>query len=271
MRTFLAIFALTSLTILVSADEIKLHDGVVIQGKITAETGSTVMIKTPSGTVIVERSTIASLSKSDSVPSAVHSTSSPPAQTGKPELPTTGPEFWPPKLNQTFPELTLFNQHGKVVTLSKIARGRPILLEPVGMTCRACQAFSGAHKYGPYKGIEPQANLEAIEASFPRYTQGESLSNPRIVFVQLVLFDMDMKAPKPEAIREWAKHFKLAHKPNTYVLAGTPEMVSQESFDMIPGFFLIDREFVLKGDATGHKPQHNLWREVLPSIPQAMR
>lgn len=271
MRIFIAIFFLASLTILVSGDEIRLHDGVIINGKITAETSSTVMIKTPSGTVIVERSTIASLTKSNSDTTGATSPSSSASPNSKRAAATTGPEFWPPKLDQKFPELTLYNQHGKIVTLSKVARGRPILLEPVGMSCRACQAFSGAHKYGPYKGIEPQANLEAIETSFPRYTEGGSLSNPNIVFVQLILFDMDMKAPAPETVREWAKHFKLAHKPNTHILAGTPKMVSQESFDMIPGFFLIDKKFVLRADATGHQPRHNLWREVLPSVPQVMR
>ncbi len=271
MRPAFTIIALVLATVFLAADEIQLHDGVVIRGRITAETSASVMMKTPSGTLIVDRSTIARMTKSDTATPKNEAPTQPPPQKGQPDSTQLGAEFWPPRLNQRFPELTLYNQHGKVVTLSKLARGRAILLEPVGMSCRACQAFSGGHDYGAFQGVEPQADLESIEKSFPRYTGGESLANPRIVFVQLILFDMNMKAPSPDAVRDWAKHFKLAHKPNTYILAGTPEMVSQASFDMIPGFFLIDKKFVLKSDATGHRPKNNLWREVLPSIPLTLR
>lgn len=257
--------------ILVSADEIKLHDGVVIRGKISAETSSTIMMKTSGGTIMIERSTIASVSKSETPSSTSKQTQTELPQLVKSAAPELGPEFWPPKLNQKFPELTLYNQHGKIVSLSKVARGRVILLEPVGMTCQACQAFSGGHEYGPFREIEPQSNLDSIEKSFPQYTQGGSLANPQIVFVQLILFNMDMDAPSPEEIREWAKHFKLTHKPNTYVLAGTTAMVHQDSYDMIPGFLLIDKDFILRADASGPNPKHNLWREVLPSIPLVLR
>lgn len=269
MRIFLSALALSFSVILVSADEIRLNDGVVIRGKITAETGTTVMMKTSGGTIMVERSTISSLSKSDSI--ATNSPSKEQPQPSKSTESKLGPEFWPPRVDHKFPELTLYNQHGKIVSLSKIARGRVVLLEPVGMTCQACQAFSGGHQYGPFQGVEPQSNLTSIEESFPQYTQGGSLSNPNIVFVQLILFNMNMDAPTPEEIRDWAKHFKLAHKPNTYVLAGTPDMVRQDSYDMIPGFLLIDKDFVLRADASGPNPKHNLWQEVLPSIPVAMR
>ncbi len=220
---------------------------------------------------MIERSTIASLSKTEANSNTSNQSRTEAPQQTESATPELGPSFWPPKLNQKFPELTLYNQHGKIVSLSKVARGRVILLEPVGMTCQACQAFSGGHEYGPFREVEPQSNLDSIEKSFPQYTKGNSLANPQIVFVQLILFNMDMDAPSPQEIRDWAKHFKLAHKPNTYILAGTPDMVRQDSYDMVPGFLLIDKDFVLRADATGPKPKHNLWREVLPSIPLALR
>jgi hypothetical protein len=37
---------------------------------------------------------------------------------------------------------------------------------------------------------------------------------------------------------------------------------------MIPGFQLIDRDFVLRYDASGHRPRHDLWRELMPAIPR---
>jgi hypothetical protein len=36
---------------------------------------------------------------------------------------------------------------------------------------------------------------------------------------------------------------------------------------MIPGFQLIDADFVLRFDASGHHPKHDLWRELLPAVP----
>ena len=33
---------------------------------------------------------------------------------------------------------------------------------------------------------------------------------------------------------------------------------------MVPGFQLVDRRFVLRWDATGHSPRHNLYTELLP-------
>ncbi len=254
-----------------SADEVELRDGVVIRGKITAETGSMIMMKTSAGTIMVERSTIASVSKNETNANTATDFTGKVPQQIKSTTPKLGPSFWPPKLNQKFPELTLYNQHGKIVSLSKVARGRIILLEPVGMTCQACQAFSGGHDFGPFREVQPQSNLVSIEKSFPKYAEGGSLANPQIVFVQLILFNMDMDAPSLQEIREWAKHFKLAHKPNTYVLAGTPEMACRDSYDMIPGFLMIDKDFILRADATGPDPKHNLWRELLPSIPLALR
>ena len=39
---------------------------------------------------------------------------------------------------------------------------------------------------------------------------------------------------------------------------------------MIPGFQLIDREFVLRYDGTGHRPRHDIWRELMPAIPSLL-
>ena len=46
---------------------------------------------------------------------------------------------WPPKLNEPYPDLQLIDQEGAPTRLSDF-KGRIILLEPIGMTCKACQA-----------------------------------------------------------------------------------------------------------------------------------
>jgi len=35
---------------------------------------------------------------------------------------------------------------------------------------------------------------------------------------------------------------------------------------MIPGFFLIDKDFILRSDSTGHRPKHNLYTQLLPEL-----
>lgn len=49
------------------------------------------------------------------------------------------------------------------------------------------------------------------------------------------------------------------------VLAGGKDMVNQASYDMIPGLQLIDKNFVLRYDASGHNPKHS-WGELFGSL-----
>jgi hypothetical protein len=176
---------------------------------------------------------------------------------------------WPPRLGEPYPDLTLIDQTGEPVRLSSF-KGSVILIEPVGMTCSGCQAFSGAHRRGSFKGITPQPGLPSMEELFPRFTGGLSLSDRRIVFVQILLYSMSMDAPTPADAREWAEHFGLDRSKNHVVLAGTKDLLGQASYDMIPGFQLVDRNFVLQADSTGHNPRHNLVSHLLPMVPQLL-
>lgn len=176
---------------------------------------------------------------------------------------------WPPKLGEPYPELELTNQTGQPVKLASF-KGRVILIEPVGMTCPACQEFSGAHRYGSFEGVVPQPGLPSIEELFPRYTNGLSLSDERIVFVQLLLYSMSMGTPTSDDARRWAEHFKLAQLKNYFVLVGTKDLLGPASYNMIPGFQLIDRNFVMRADSTGHQPRHNLFTELLPMVPRLL-
>jgi hypothetical protein len=50
------------------------------------------------------------------------------------------------------------------------------------------------------------------------------------------------------------------------VLGGSPELANANSQVLIPGFQLIDRNFVLRMDSTGENPANDLYRELLPNI-----
>lgn len=180
--------------------------------------------------------------------------------------------IWPPRLDEPYPDLNLLDASGNRVSLSSF-KGNVILLEPIGMTCPACNAFSGANRgeIGHFEGIVPQRGLKSIEELMPEYSWGTETSDDRLVFVQLLLYDLKMKAPLVEDARNWAEHFKLNECDNCVVLVGKDYLIGDASYNMIPGFQLVDKDFFLRYDSTGHRPTHDLWTELLPALPGLLR
>ena len=172
---------------------------------------------------------------------------------------------WPPTLDQPFPDIALIDQTGQAVRMSSF-KGKVVLVEYVGMTCTACQAFSGAHDVGVYGGASAQQGLESIERLFPKYTGGVSLDDEQVVFVQILLYDMSMGAPTATDVRDWARHFGFDRSRNQVVLAGKRSLLGKASYNLIPGFQLIDKNSVIRSDSTGHQPRHNLFTELLPMV-----
>ncbi|WP_145057078.1 thioredoxin domain-containing protein [Adhaeretor mobilis] len=178
---------------------------------------------------------------------------------------TTQDFDWPPKLNETYPDFQLIDQEGTPTRLSEF-KGKIILLEPIGMPCKACQAFSGGHERGGFRDIPPQPGLPSIEEAARKYG-GFDLSDDRIVKIRLLLYSLAMRAPTAEDARAWAEHFGLERAKNEIVLAGLPSMIGDASYRMIPGLQLIDQEMVLRADGTGRShQQHDLYRELLPGV-----
>jgi hypothetical protein len=182
---------------------------------------------------------------------------------------TGRPPSWPPEKNRSYPDLELVDQNGDVTRLSDF-RGKVILLEPVGIACEACVAFSGGHERGAFDGISPQLDLDSI-AQYARDYGRVRLDDQRIVHVQLILFNKDMEAPTAEEVRAWSDHFGFDRSKNRIVLAGTPRMATKASRDLVPGFQLIDRSFVLRADSTGNEPQDNLYTKLLPLLRKLAR
>lgn len=171
--------------------------------------------------------------------------------------------FWPPVVNQIYPEVELSDLSGKKVKLSSYA-GRVILLEPIGMSCPACQAFVGGNTKGGMNGVSPQAGLDNVEALLSK--QGVSAADPRLVRVQLLLYGPTLNAPTLSEAQAWAKHFDFGRRSNEVLLIGDQRYINQFSYDMIPGFQLIDKNFVLRCDACGHNPKSNMYTELMPMV-----
>ena len=172
---------------------------------------------------------------------------------------------WPPIVGEVYPDLELIDEYGQKVRLSSF-KGSVLVMEPIGMTCAACQAYSGGHQFGSFGGVVPQKGLPSIEKFFPDFTNGLALSDHRIVFIQVLLFNMSMGAPTGEDVRSWSDHFKMERSDNYVVLGGTKRLLGPASNKMIPGFQLVDQDFILRADSTGHSPRDNLYTTLLPMV-----
>ena len=180
------------------------------------------------------------------------------------------PNPWPPVLNQLYPDLELIDQSGETFKLSYL-KGKVIIIEPIGMNCPSCQAYSGAHDYGAFEHNPIEKYSKSFRKIFPLYAEGLELPSKDIIFVQLLLYDMRMGKPTAKDAHEWAQHFKFYRKNNHFVAVSPRDMRSAESYAMIPGFQLIDKNFVLRIDSTGHHPKHGLYKHLIPMTPEFVK
>jgi len=182
----------------------------------------------------------------------------------EPEKPLKG---WPPNVGQFYPNVALPDQTGLVSAIADF-RGKVILLEVVGMTCKACNAFAGGNEpgVGGFRGISPQPGLGSIDR-YAKTHVGVSLDHPDLVFIQLVLYGMDGRSPPSEAdVRAWATHFGMDRNRNEVVLTGDQRFISPETRRLIPGFHLIDRSGILRA-LSSNDPRHDrLYDGVLPKM-----
>jgi len=176
---------------------------------------------------------------------------------------------WPPQMEELYPDLELIDQDGNQWNLSRF-KGQVILVEPIGMNCPACQSYAGAHIKGSYGNITPQKGLEDFEGYFESYAGGLSLHDEGIVLVELLLYDLTMGHPTRKDAEKWAEHFGMKSENNHFVVIPATDMRNQASYDLIPGYQLIDKNFKLRSDSTGHHPRDNLWQTLLPMVPKVL-
>jgi hypothetical protein len=172
---------------------------------------------------------------------------------------------WPPRVGEAYPDLELSDLNGDPVKLSKF-RGQAFIIEPVGVTCRGCQAFAGGQQVGGFSGYEPQAGLE----SFPEYFQqltGLRFEEQPLLLIQIVFYGRDGGAPTLQEAQAWERHFAAVAPKNTIVLFADQAMIRPETRSMIPGFQLVDEHFILVSD-TGNPPRQSVYEELIPLAKQ---
>lgn len=187
------------------------------------------------------------------------------------ESTAVGPEkMWPPQVGKPFPDIAFTNYDGSTIHLSDF-EGKVVLVEPVGMTCTACNAFSGGHKYGGIADIRPQTNLRALEDYLYEYGFGMTLDHPDLVFVQILIYDLAVDAVGLDDVQIWAEHYRFDTNPDVFVVFSEADLRSRASFEMIPGVLLVDKTSVVRFDSTGNQRRHNLFTELLPNVSLLLR
>lgn len=179
-------------------------------------------------------------------------------------------EFWPPVDGQRYPELVLEDSHGQTVRLSDHA-GKLILVELAAIPCKGCQAFAGGNQYGGFSGVGVQKGLDSIHNYTRNIASIDLKSSDDVLLVQLLLYGKGMGAPTREETQGWAEHFRIHDSEHQFVLRGDPSMVNRTTYNMIPGFHLIDRDFILRSDSCGHRPKENLYTDLLPKLKELAR
>lgn len=172
---------------------------------------------------------------------------------------------WPPRVGSYYSDLNLTDQNGEPFRLSSL-QGKVILLELVAIPCKGCQSFAGANDRGGYGGVAVQPGLDSIHKYAKRFGGVDLSRSNNVAFVQLLLYGESMRHPTQEEVTGWAGHFGMNRSRNHIVLRGDESMVNRTSYAMIPGFHLIDRNFVLRYDSSGHRPKHDLYHELLPAL-----
>jgi thiol-disulfide isomerase/thioredoxin len=175
---------------------------------------------------------------------------------------------WPPQLDQPYPLINMIDQEGKLTSLEEF-RGKVVLVELIGMSCPACVALSGGDLYGGFGSTMPQPGIESIDEYVERYA-GETVENPDIIFVQILLFDTNMEPTDADDAQTWAYHFRNTRERNRIVLAGSEALFGEASKAMVPGFHLLDRNLVMRADSSGLTPKQNLYEELIPKITELL-
>lgn len=175
---------------------------------------------------------------------------------------------FPPLKGQSYPDSRLIDQDGQPLVIEDF-RGEVVLVELAAIPCGGCQAFAGANDKGGYLTSKVQSNLKSIHHYVERFAKVELGRD--VVFVQMLIYNNDMKAPTQEEVAGWAEHFGMKTENRHYVVGAPGSILSQETRDAIPGFHLIDHRGNLVGDSCGHQPVDNLFEDLLPKLSKLAR
>lgn len=171
---------------------------------------------------------------------------------------------WPPAVGLGFPRQKFVTAAGQSLELTQF-RGKVVLVHLIGTPSRTSVAFAGGKLAGTYQGVAAQEGLESI-ATYARHFAGVRMEDPRLVVLHLILFNKQMRAPTRDELRDWETHFGVDHRDNEIVAGGDSRLATATSRQLVPGFWLLDQDAILRAAATGAEPEFDLYQELLPMM-----
>lgn len=168
-----------------------------------------------------------------------------------------------PIVGQPYPDLEYINQDGRTVRISDF-KGNVVIVELIGMPCKACHAWSGAHEKGAFLNIAPQPQLESFKNYFESIS-GLRWGHPGIIFLQIIFYDINMQHPTADDAKRWATHFGFKTTNREHVLVPKQDLRSDRLYQQIPGFQLLDKKIILRVDGTDPH-QDQIYSVLLPSV-----
>lgn len=180
------------------------------------------------------------------------------------------PNPWPPQMNSTYPDFTLFDQEGKYFNISDY-RGRILIIEHIDMANPVSHSQSGAATLGPL-GIDASKldpNVTPIETILPALTENKvNVPDPHILYIKIIHYNPTGDRATLADAQAWANHYKLM-KSNNYIVA-VPKNDTRTTFtsEIIGGYQLVDKAMTLRVDSAGPVPKHDLKLKLIPLVPK---
>jgi hypothetical protein len=181
------------------------------------------------------------------------------------------PDPWPPRVHQAYPDLKLFDSAGRAFSLS-LLKGKVVVVEMVDMTSPLSQAYAGARTYGVLGGDK----VDPFAATFPevlaKYSETPvALPHSDIIMLKLILFGPNQRRPTVQDAASWATHFHYSVADNVIVAVPQDDWRGDITLNLVPGFQLIDRSFLLRADSAGPSPRHNLFFILTPMVAELLK
>ncbi len=179
------------------------------------------------------------------------------------------PTPWPPAMNAPFPDIPLIDTNGAEFNISDF-RGKVMVVEYIDMTSPVSHSYSGAKTRGPFGGSRHSfdSSVSSFEETVSRESQGTlTLPHPDLPVVKIIVYNEAGAQAKVDDALAWAGHFGFTRENNYIVCVPQKDLRDKLTDKIVPGFQLVDKEFLLRVDSAGPEPKHSLQFRLVTMIP----
>ncbi len=175
--------------------------------------------------------------------------------------------YWPPRMNQAYPDIELFDQNGRFFKLSDL-KGYILVVSYVDMSSPISQAQAGSATFGAYgvtdsvyKNVRPFSQVVSKNAP-----DNFTLPNNNVLEVYILVYTQDGSLPTLNDATKWSQHFKLDLEHGIMVAVPKNDMRNSDTQNIITGYQLIDSNMMLRVDSAGMNAKHSLKMTLIPML-----